>query len=177
MGLDSTDPAWPEAYRPVYNLALGEGTPYMAYRYTQHVLAGQPVAQVVVGLEFEYFLDQFHRDDLGFEAFLAVGRDGRPVGRELQRVRDSTRSVFLLDALTNSIGTFSANIQPMSSDIRRGTGTGRRWTTFWCPGARMDSSLTTSSPLLPSTGSKGGARQPCVDSRHCWIYARLTELA
>jgi hypothetical protein len=120
LGMDANDPAWPKEVDPVYNLAFGEGSPYMAYRYLQHVVSRQRVSTVIFGLEFEYFLIKLRPEDQEFESRLAVRRDGSQNHNERQYLRDLLRNEFGLDSLTDSLTTLAANFQGKSSDLRMG---------------------------------------------------------
>src|SRR5581483_3659999 len=57
LGLDALDPIWPAEYRPVYNLSIRGGGPYTSYRYLQHVVSQRHLGLVVMGLDFQFFLN------------------------------------------------------------------------------------------------------------------------
>lgn len=120
LGIDALSAAWTNHERPVYNLAFGEGSPYMAYRYLQHVISRQSVSMVVMGLELEYFLRGFHDQDYEFESHLSVERDGTPRWNSWIHLRDQGLGLASLGAFTDSISTMSANWLKDSSDMRSG---------------------------------------------------------
>ena len=120
IGLDATSAAWTERDRPVYNLALGAGSPYMAYRYLQHVLLRQSVSTVVLGLELEYFLRNFHAQDYEFESHLLVAQDGSRRSSTWMRLRDVGHGLTGLNSLSDSIVTMTENWLKNSSDMRSG---------------------------------------------------------
>jgi hypothetical protein len=124
MGLDAQDSAWPAQVQPVYNLGLASGSPYVSYRYLQHVMSRRHIPLVVLGLEFEYFLGLA---ELGspvepeFELHLAVTRAGSPNGgQRWQHIRDLFQATLSLDALTDSAATLAANFNGESSDVVAG---------------------------------------------------------
>lgn len=123
LGMDATDAAWPANTQPVYNLGLGGAGPYTAYRYLQHVVSRQHVGLVVVGLDFEDFLTATgtgrQDEDQGFEAYLAVNRDGH-VNGSWQHIRDHAQAAVSFDALTDSVTTLVANIGGYSLDFGAG---------------------------------------------------------
>lgn len=120
LGMDARSTAWAEQNRPVYNLAFGEGSPYMAYRYLQHVLSRQGVSTVVLGLEFEYFLRNFHIQDHEFESHLLVAPDGSPRESAWGQLRDVSHGLTGLNSLSDSIDTMTQNWLRDSSDMRSG---------------------------------------------------------
>lgn len=113
IGLDAVDPSWPTNYRPVYNLGMSAASPYVSYRYLQHVMSGTKPDTVVMGLDFEYFLDTPEAQrptDQGFERRLEVTSDGRPNPRaKVQRVYDLIQSTLSFDSLSDSIATAYMN--------------------------------------------------------------------
>jgi len=123
-GLDGRNSGWPAADRPVYNLGIGGGGPYIAYRYLQHVMSRHPPGLVVLGLDFEYVLMGSATEHSGtgeFETRLAVERDGRinPAWR-WQYARDLVQSAFSLNALADSAATLVANLKSESLDVVAG---------------------------------------------------------
>lgn len=127
MGLDAGNGAWPEQNRPVYNLGFAWGSPYVAYRYLQHVMSKHKVSLVVMGLDFEYsvgFQNPFGND---FESHLLARRDGSAIAGQSQHFRDLVRSTISLDAMIDSSTELTYNIRGISSDLA----TGGNWDTVW----------------------------------------------
>jgi hypothetical protein len=123
LGLDAQSPVWPAEVRPVYNLALGAASPYIAYRYLQHVMFRQTPRLVVMGLEFSYFLTVDNEPGLEPEAErrLAVTRNGdRNAEAGRQYMQDFFRATLSLDALTDSVTELTANFRGDSSDMVAG---------------------------------------------------------
>jgi hypothetical protein len=123
LGVDGQSPAWPARDRPIYNLALTAGGPYVAHRYLQDVLWRQHISLVVFGLEFEYFLTPTFVEATGreFESRLIVKPDGSVNDDESrQRLRDRFRAALSFDALTDSAVTLAANFKGESSDLLAG---------------------------------------------------------
>jgi hypothetical protein len=130
LGIDTNSPYWPERDRPVYNLGIPGGDPYMAYRYLQHEMARHRPQLVVMGLEPDHFLNdgpprpsglQSRPPPAGFESRLLVAADGsenKDVG--WARFVDSFQSVLSLQAINDSLSTLSANISRNSSDVPNG---------------------------------------------------------
>lgn len=127
FGLNAQYPAWPLDVRPVYNLALAGGLPYVSYRHLQHVLSRQRIVLVVMGLEFELFIkfsESDHRLDepdsrnpLGHEERLAVTSDGLPNPMQnWQYAVDAVRTLSL-ESLRASLGTVNANLTHESWDM------------------------------------------------------------
>jgi len=112
-GLDARHPDWPMSVRPVYNLGLIGASPYLSYRYLQHVLSHRPLKLVVMGLDFGFFLDSFKEptpiepDD---EPRLTVKPDGSANPEQGRAyVRDVLRSLSL-KALVDSTATIARGI-------------------------------------------------------------------
>lgn len=121
IGLDASDPAWPQSSAPVYNLSLlGVGLNANLH-YLRHMLAtnGQvvPTSMVVVGLDFETFLME---PTAGVPAVpappgeneerLVVRPDGSPNPlREERWLKDIVAAATSLDAVQDSFHTLLAN--------------------------------------------------------------------
>ena len=123
LGLDARSSAWPTTDRPVYNLGLGDGSPYVAYRFLQHVMSNHPPSLVVMGLELEYFLAASgnRRLESETELRLNIASDGTPNrNRPWRRVHDIAEATLSLDALTDSADTLIANILGRPSDLVAG---------------------------------------------------------
>ena len=126
LGLDAKHPAWPERLRPVYNLGLPGGGPYTWLRYLQHALFDGGIKEVVIGLDFEYFLapDGWYQDPAKegteFDHRLAVTRQGIPNQFwRRQRLIDVGQALLSLDGLRDSIITVRANLTADSADLDR----------------------------------------------------------
>ena len=120
VGIDATSTAWPEADRPVYNLTFGSGSPYMAYRYLQHVSSAHRLSMVVVGLDFEYFLAGLHPENLDFEPFMRVQPDGSASPVRRQYIRDFVQSTLTFHSLKDSAATLAGSLRNASSDVVAG---------------------------------------------------------
>jgi hypothetical protein len=131
MGLDALHPAWPSNMRPVYNLAMAGGIPYVSYRHLQHVLSYQKVKLVVMGLEAEWFI-QFGEadaprlkeptaaDPAEYEFRLATTSDGFPTNKRHRQYWSDISRVFSLYALRDSAETVLSNLSSTSADIANG---------------------------------------------------------
>src|SRR5262245_45086229 len=122
IGLDATHAAWPANARPVYNLGVAAGDPYVSYRYLQHVLSRRDdLAIIILGLDFEYFLSGMTRDTsapMPFESHLNVDRDGRPnPGQRWQHLRDLAQGTLSLEAIGDSLSTVVATLRGGSLDV------------------------------------------------------------
>lgn len=121
FGLDPHNPEWPENIRPVYNLALAGGGPYISYRYLQYVLSRRKLDLVVFTVDFNFFLSGRSEripQPPAFEARLAVTANNKPsAAQNRQRDRDRAESLFTLEALTDSVVTMIANRRTESSDL------------------------------------------------------------
>jgi len=129
-GLNAHSSVWPADYSPVYNLGLGGGTPYAWFRYLQHVMATHVPRTVIVGVDFEYFLDSLesqHSAVQGFEARLAVSADGTPNPRaQRQHLLDLVQFSLSYDSLYDSMVTVVGNLYADPSDMVLGNGTDDR---------------------------------------------------
>lgn len=129
IGLNPQDPAWPEKYRPVYNLSIVGSGLDLGLQYARHMLAtnGQqiPTTTLVIGLDFETFLaksggaaDAPPRDE-GLYERLALLPDGTPNGeRGLRTLKDYGAALFSLDALMDSAQVFVASRGGLEGDMR-----------------------------------------------------------
>lgn len=123
LGIDAGHAAWPSYARPVYNGALAGGGPYSAYRYLQHIMSYHPPALVVLGVDFEFFIDSpdFIPITAAFEERLAVTASGeRNAGRLQQYAIDILRASVSLDAVKDSFSTITANLSGRSSTLSAG---------------------------------------------------------
>ena len=114
-GMDKDSRAWPASLRPMYKLAFPATGPYVSYRYLQHVLSQRHVDLVVLGLEFDFFLDTWMSaspGDSGFESRLAITSEGLTnSGVALQRIYDVAQGTLTLDALTDSVSTLTESVR------------------------------------------------------------------
>src|SRR5581483_8624173 len=112
LGIDAGYSAWPTRLRPVYNLGMAGASEDLRFRYLQHVLAGRPIELLVMGLDFDGFLD-FSNEvvpiEPAVESRLTVNSDGS-TNPEKQRafLRDLLRSLSLVE-LGDSVATVLAN--------------------------------------------------------------------
>jgi hypothetical protein len=115
VGFDPCDEAWPQAYRPVFNLALpGTGT-RVARRLFEHVLAARPPGFVVLGVDFMDFLvtpDAKGGDPAMTRRLLNVSRPGPDLRHSLQRLHDAAATIASLDALLHSLDTLRVRGRP-----------------------------------------------------------------
>lgn len=115
VGFDPESPAWPEAARPVFNLALpGTGTDATVH-YLQHALAnsdqGRKPSLVVWGVDFMDFLVDggqprypvaLHPEDM---RLLTLHDGSRNPMRWMRRSRDYAESLLTLRAFQDAIAT------------------------------------------------------------------------
>lgn len=119
VGFDPEDPAWPEAARPVFNLALPGTGIRVARRLFEHVLAAQPPQALVLGVDYMDFLVEPD----------ARGSDPRMTRRLLleavhpasvrwrQKVHDAAATLASLDALMHSLDTLRVAGRPGVADL------------------------------------------------------------
>ena len=116
-GIDPDDPVWPEAMRPVYNLALrGRGID-AGYKSLRHVLQALKPDTVIVGLELVDFIVREPAAGATpaaapevpeFERRLLADSDGAPNPEyRLQSIKDQISSLFSLNALVDSVLTLA----------------------------------------------------------------------
>jgi hypothetical protein len=114
LGISARHPAWPGPLRPVYNMGMGGATEYPRHRYLQHVLAGRTLELLVMGLDFDSFLDSAQSDASmkpEEESRLTVKRDGSAnLEQHGAYVRDLLHSLSLGE-LKDSVGTVVANLR------------------------------------------------------------------
>lgn len=125
LGLDARHFAWPAQERPVYNLAIGGGDLYVAYRNLQNVMAQGRLESVVVGLDFEHFLlpatAEHYPQRQAFELRFEIQADGSTNTRQRrQYLRDVIQATFSIDALEQSLATLRANLAGRSFDLNAG---------------------------------------------------------
>jgi hypothetical protein len=121
-GINGKSSVWPQEDRPVYNLALKGRGPYASYRYIQHLMSGRHIDLVVVGLDFDFFLEGGFSDPppsaTEFESRLVVGRDGQASAAwTRQYFHDIVQSTLSFDGLIDSVSTLTGNVEGDSSDI------------------------------------------------------------
>ena len=120
LGMDTQSAAWPKEYRPVYNLGLPAAGPYVWFRYLQHLMAVRVPETVIVGLDFEYFLDVIesrHSAFGKFESRLSVKSDGTlNMSADRQHVLDLLQFSLSYDALSDSVSTVIGNVQGVTKD-------------------------------------------------------------
>lgn len=78
LGIPATDPLWPEAQRPVYNLSLYGGYLYEAMRYFEHAIALGSVENALIAVDMWMF-DRDWEARPGFsEERLLIDQNGNP---------------------------------------------------------------------------------------------------
>ena len=123
-GLDSYSSAWTADNQPVYNLGIAGATPYAQFRYLQHWMSKHTPETVVIGVDFEFFLNTLeskHGASGNFESRLAVNSDGTPntaVGR--QHILDLAQFTLSYDSLSDSAATVVGNLEGDLSDTAGG---------------------------------------------------------
>jgi hypothetical protein len=120
IGLDPAHPAWPAAARPVYNLGQPGAGLFMVRRYLEHAVALHRPRLVVIGLDFQDFLDAVPPPPapLAFERRLAVGRDGRlNAAAPRQRIADTVAATLSLDATVDAVRTVLARADQNAADM------------------------------------------------------------
>ncbi len=101
LGLDQNHPGFSD--KPVYNLNLPAARMYELLRYMQHAQALRPLKQVVMGLDFLSFkaTDGESFGDFDDGRLASAGRNSA-----LRRLPDLISTLYSIDALAASIGTF-----------------------------------------------------------------------
>ena len=99
VGFDTESPAWPESFRPVYNLGL-PGKPFtQLVQIAIHLMARQKPQQLILGLDFFDFRVPA-REWRGFDGKLPPPKDFPPGELRLQTVE---QTLFSRDALADSV--------------------------------------------------------------------------
>lgn len=123
-GLDSYSSAWPADKQPVYNLGIAGASPYAQFRYLQHWMSNHTPETVVVGVDFEFFLDVLesqHGAAGNFEARLALNSDGTPnTSARRQHILDLAQFTLSYDSLSDSAATVVGNLEGDLSDTAGG---------------------------------------------------------
>lgn len=134
IGQDPHSSAWPESYRPVYNLSLAGSGIETSLHYLKHMMAsnGQqvPTSTLIVGLDFEDFLVLPPQQSGSFTQNateqkvgnkndrLVVLEDGKPNPEHaMQVLKDEATSLFSLDALLDSLRTVYASHFSPKADL------------------------------------------------------------
>jgi len=124
LGMDAHSSHWPPDELPIYNLGIGGAMPYASFRYLQNLTATGAPARVVVGLDFEYFLDtpdSEHTAAGDFESRLANNADGSPNrGAGRQRLLDLVQLTLSYGSLSDSIATVIGNLRGDPADTAGG---------------------------------------------------------
>lgn len=126
-GIDPESPVWPEAYRPVFNMALPATGIDVALKSLLHVSAIKPIETVVLGVDFVDFLVGAHRPEnpgpgphgsSEFDRRLYVYGDASGNHPDLlQRLRDKAATLVSLNALFDSAVTLVLQRQPDQPDL------------------------------------------------------------
>jgi hypothetical protein len=116
VGFDPEDPAWSQGSRPVFNLGLPGKGPRTARRLFEHVLAGQPPRQLILGVDFLDFPippDARQEAEPALGARLLIGPDGQTnTMRWVQTWHDRAATLLSLDALAHSLDTWRQRGRP-----------------------------------------------------------------
>jgi len=115
MGLDPTNPNWPNQARPVYSLTIPGSSVWMQVRYAQHAINQNKPAIVLMGVDFLDFLVApdtntdphiLPMDQADYEKRLVVKADGMPnPDYRWQRMEDYFVSLLSMNALVDSFKT------------------------------------------------------------------------
>ena len=123
-GVDALSSSWPAGYLPVYNLGIDAATPYVEFRYLQHVMSTYAPREVVIGLDFESFLDVLEADhsvNHGFEFRLATNADGTANAEaSRQHISDLVNVLLSYDALGDAVDTVTTNMFGNASGTEAG---------------------------------------------------------
>ena len=126
VGMDALSASWPKEYYPVYNLGLPAAGPYVWFRYLQHLMAKHVPDTVIVGVDFEYFLDVLESKHTAwgkFESRLSANSDGTPnTGAGRQHVLDLLEFSLSYDAISDSLSTVIGNARGDAADTTLGNG-------------------------------------------------------
>ncbi|HRH80785.1 MAG TPA: hypothetical protein PLW81_07055 [Thiobacillaceae bacterium] len=105
VGFDPDDPAWPEEFKPVYNLALPGTATRTTRRLFEHALTAHPPQAILLGVDFMDFLlprNARGRDPAEVRRMLSSGDVPQ---RWLTRLHDAAATLASLDALIHSLDT------------------------------------------------------------------------
>jgi hypothetical protein len=104
LGIPATDPLWPEAQRPVYNLSLYGGYLYEAMRYFEHAAALGTVEHALIAVDMWMFdRDWATRPGFSEDRFL-VDQNGDPQDPDDTEI---LKTLFAWDTLRSSLRTIS----------------------------------------------------------------------
>ena len=120
IGFDPQSPAWPEAYRPVYNFGIDGAAIAVQRRFLQHALARATPHLVVFATSFEDMMLARRLITVGgpgdpndFEYRLRIRPDGTPNPLyPLARARDLFYATLSLEAFRQSISTITDQNDP-----------------------------------------------------------------
>lgn len=113
VGINPESPAWPEAVRPVFNLAIDGSQPTVQFRYLQHAFARSHPKLILLGLSVEdaMILPQKRVSSAvqalyDYEQRLHTLSDGQPnPGYSVAYIQDLLFATLSTQALTDSILT------------------------------------------------------------------------
>lgn len=124
MGIDPTHACWPDAARPLYNMALPGLAFYKQVRYAQHAFAAGQVNTLLVAVDFYDFVEA-RGDSTDPTRWPPVAADELPLlvdanaarrgGFTLEHLLDLGRSAFSLSALAHSAMTVQGQANPYAS--------------------------------------------------------------
>ena len=119
-GMDTHSSSWPPDKMPLYNLGLEAGMPYASFRYLQSLMSKHAPESVVVGLDFEYFLNTLESQHTAvgdFESRLDVNADGsQNANARRQHALDFLQFALSYDALLDSFATVVGNLRGDPAD-------------------------------------------------------------
>ncbi len=104
IGLDATNPAWPGAAQPMYNLGLYGIDVRGSYLYLQYALRQRPLHLVVVGVEFDQFLGR------GLAPLEPLERARLGEMSLASRTMEITRAALSFDTTLDSVDTIAVNL-------------------------------------------------------------------
>ncbi|NKB57200.1 MAG: hypothetical protein GKS00_12800 [Alphaproteobacteria bacterium] len=125
-GFDPSSKYWPKSFRPVVNASLPGGTIYEIFRYAQHAQSSTNLKNIFITLEFEEFLQfsnpksdaRYQKRYRAMNKRLSLHEDGsKNDSGTIELIKDYGRSLFSLDAVTDSVITVASQDLPLSVNI------------------------------------------------------------
>ncbi|MEZ5502893.1 MAG: hypothetical protein R3E50_09620 [Halioglobus sp.] len=109
--VDPQGPGWPR--EGSYNLSVPGMTPYEMLRFIEHAQANGPLKKLMIGLDFEAFIQPEPEFRQGFEEWrMARTADALSAPRFFwQRLRDDRDALFSLASVGNSLSALSGTAQ------------------------------------------------------------------
>lgn len=125
-GFDPESSIWPEAYRPVYNMAFPGSGIDTALKSLRHVDQLARPETVILGVDFMYFAATARSSSRGsrseepseFDKRLLIDGEGRARSRDsFQRAKDTVSALVSLNALLDSAMTVAVQKQRTQPDL------------------------------------------------------------